>query len=298
MGNKVLKTIAGSSKTTLKLGNVELECYVLEDSTRVFSGNGLQKALEFPKNAGGTALNKMLETDGLSSILTTEITDKFKNRKEFVRPGAGGKLSKTYGYDVTLLIDIWDLLIEGRNRELLTPKQAEYAKVAEIIIRSTAKVGITALVDEVTGYQEIRDKDALKSILDKFLKKEFSAWAKRFPDEFYKEIFRLRGWKYSPTKRPGVIGKWTNDLIYERLAPGILDELQARNPITEKGTRKQKHHQWLSEDIGHPALNQHMHAVLGLMRASNNWDDFYALIQRAYPKKNENYQYQLTLKID
>jgi hypothetical protein len=126
----------------------------------------------------------------------------------------------------------------------------------KLLIRAFAVVGITALIDEATGYQETRDRLALQAILDKFLRKEFAAWAKRFPDEFYQEMFRLRGWQWKGMKvnRPSVVGHYTNDLVYERLAPGVLEELQRRNPRDEKGHRATKHHQWLTEDIGNPAL--------------------------------------------
>jgi hypothetical protein len=155
-------------------------------------------------------------------------------------------------------------------------------------VRGLAHVGIIALVDEATGYQEVRDKLALQAILDKFLLKELAAWAKRFPDEFYQEMFRLRGWQWRGMKvnRPSVVGHYTNDLVYQRLAPGILDELQLRNPKDEKGNRAAKHHQWLTEDIGHPALSQHLYATIGFMRASSTWDQFYRMMQRAFPKKN------------
>ena len=56
------------------------------------------------------------------------------------------------------------------------------AAKANIIMRALAHVGIIPMVDEATGYQEVRDKRALEAILDRFLRKEFAAWAKRFPD--------------------------------------------------------------------------------------------------------------------
>jgi hypothetical protein len=62
---------------------------------------------------------------------------------------------------------------------------------------------------------------------------------------------------------------------YERLAPGILAELEGRNPKDERGNRRGKHHQLLTDDVGHPALAQHLHAVIGLMRAAGTWDQFY-----------------------
>ena len=87
--------------------------------------------------------------------------------------------------------------------------------------------------------------------------------------------------------RPGVVAHWTNDLVYNRLAPGILRELRRRNPST-KGRRKQKHHQWLTEDIGHPALAQHIHAIIVLMRTADTWEEFQDRVDRALPKREDH----------
>ena len=89
------------------------------------------------------------------------------------------------------------------------------------------------------------------------------------------------------TNRPQVVGKYTRDLVYERLAPGIVAELESKNPPNQRGRRKTKHHQWLTEDVGHPALAQHLHALIGLMRASGTWKEFYAMVNRAFPKKGD-----------
>lgn len=178
---------------------------------------------------------------------------------------------------------------------LLTKQQLPIAKKCEILVRGLAQVGIVALVDEATGYQEVRDRLALQAILDAYLRKELAAWAKRFPDEFYREMFRLRGWPWErlSVSRPSIVGKFTNDLVYERLAPGVLEELQRLNPKDDRGRRKSRHHQWLTEDVGHPALAQHLHAVIGFMRASSTWDQFYRLIQRAFPKKGQTIEMNL-----
>jgi hypothetical protein len=46
-------------------------------------------------------------------------------------------------------------------------------------------LALLALVDEATGFQATRDREALQEMLDRFLRHELAAWAKRFPDEFY-----------------------------------------------------------------------------------------------------------------
>ena len=163
-------------------------------------------------------------------------------------------------------------------------------------MRGLAHIGITALVDEATGYQEIRDRQALQQILDKYLLAEQAKWAKRFPDDFCRQMFRLRDWPWKGMKvnRPSVVGKYTNDFVWDRLAPGIRDELERLNPKTDRGSRRGRHHQWLTADVGHPALQKHLSGVMALMRASTRWDQFTRMLQRAYPKINTN----LELPID
>lgn len=84
--------------------------------------------------------------------------------------------------------------------------------------------------------------------------------------------------------------KLTNDIVYERLAPGVLSELENKNPKDDRGRRKSTHHQWLTEDVGHPALAQHLHAVIGLMRASSTWGQFHTMHDRAFPKRGATLQ--------
>jgi hypothetical protein len=158
-----------------------------------------------------------------------------------------------------------------------------------------AHVGIIALIDEATGYQEVRDRQALQEILDKYLRKEFAAWAKCFPEEFYKQIFRLRQWQWRGMKvnRPQIVAHYTKDLIYARLAPGILTELEERNPKNEKGHRKAPHYWWLTEDVGHPALAQLLFGVIGLMRIAESWDEFIRMVDKAYPRRGDTLQLEL-----
>lgn len=169
---------------------------------------------------------------------------------------------------------------------LRTASDLATAQAAESLIVSIAKVGLTALIDEATGYQRDRDKDALQKLLDKYLRKEHATWAKRFPDEFYVQLFRLRGWPWKgmAINRPSVVGTYTRDIVYARLAPGVLKELEQLNPKSENGHRKAKHHQWMTDDIGHPALNNHLQGILAIMRASSSWQGFNRLLKKAFPR--------------
>tara|TARA_Y100000310_G_scaffold340619_2_gene437085 strand:- start:267 stop:1046 length:780 start_codon:yes stop_codon:yes gene_type:complete len=236
----------------------------------------------------GTELPVFLEAKNLKPLITKDM-EPVLTPIDFRTPrGASAE-----GFDAEILPTICDIYLQAREDGLLTPQQAVVAKQCEILVRGFARIGIIALVDEATGYQDVRARKALEEILDKFIAEELRKWAKTFPDEFYKEIFRLKNWPYAPwsVRRPGVIGRYTNDIVYERLAPGVLNELRRKNPVSPKGHRKARHHQWLTEDIGHPRLREHIAAVIALMRASNNWTQFHRMLQRAFPRYGTNLEF-------
>ena len=285
----------GSSDRPLRLLETEIPCYVLSDGTRVLTQEGFLSALgRAPKAKGGTGaahqsgavdvLPAFLAASNLKPLISKELIESTRPVK-FRRPTGG----HAFGFRAEALPQVCNVYLKARDQGLLLPTQLRLAQKADMLVRGLAETGIVALVDEATGYQDVRARDALQSFLDRFLRKELAAWVKMFPDEFFKEMFRLKGWAWKGTsQRPGVVGRYINDLIYDRLGPGVLEELQRKNPSDGHGRRKAKHTQWLTEDIGHPILAQHMYATIGAMRAHNDWDSFLAFFKRAYPKKGEN----------
>lgn len=288
-------------KGVLEIGDVKIPCAVLDNGKRVVSETGITNAILGSRSGASKRLKKAAETEGalLPLFLAPKTLEPLIDSD--LREGPLTPISYQddngieLGYDALLLPAVCEIWLKAREAGLLQRQQLAKAMQAEILMRSLAKVGITALVDEATGYQEVRNKDALRALLDAFLLKELAAWAKRFPDDFYKEIFRLRGWQWNKlsVKRPILVGRLTNDLVYERLAPGILSALENNNPKDERGRRKSTHHQWLTEDVGHPALAQHLHAVIGLMRASSTWEQFHEMLNRAFPKRGDSMQLEL-----
>lgn len=105
-------------------------------------------------------------------------------------------------------------------------------------------------------------------------------------------MFRLEGWPYEPSSvlRPAVVGRYTNDLVYDGLAPAVGKELEKLNPKNERGHRENKYFQYLTEDIGHPELREHSTSVIVLMRASDSWSDFMRSMKGALPKYGDTYE--------
>lgn len=284
----------GSDKTPLRLGEFEIPCYVLDDGTRVFSGRGIQKAIGASVNTSGAWLSKFVKSEAISSNLMPGILEKLNAPIVFNRNTSGGSQSDTYGYEATLLIDLCDAIIKAYETRLLNNET--YYNNANSIIRAVAKVGIIALVDEATGYnkEKTRAKDELQKFLDKFLSEEAARWIKVFDDLFFEDLYKMHNWTWTQTsKRPGVVGKWINDIVYERIAPLVLAELDKKNPKNENGNRSKKHHQYLSREVGLPKLKQHLEGVHALAMASKyDWTTFMHHMDNVYPK-----QYQ-QLEID
>lgn len=287
------KILKATHEGQLKILDKLLPCAVLEDGTRIISRASIFAAFERPVGGTRAKLPRFMEANNLQPYINQDIQGVAK-LVEYV--GKNNKIIK--GYRADILPSLCDIYLQAAKDRKIKKNQQKLVDIAEIMIRSLAKVGITALVDEATGYQNVRAKDALQIILDKYLLQEFATWSKRFPDEFYIEMFRLKQWdinKVKFTNRPGIVGTYTNDIVYERLAPNIVEELKKRNP-KDNGYRKVKHHQFLTDDIGHPALEQHLHTVIAFMRASTSWDNFKRLLQRALPKKNEQMLFDIERK--
>jgi hypothetical protein len=274
------------------IGGLKLPVFVLEDGTRLISQRGLQTTIRMGTGGGTTGAHRIARfvqkiEDKLS--ISNELSARMKSPVVFM-PLRGG--NPAYGNEATNLIDLCELLLKARDRrKILTPGQSKYADAADIVIRSFAKVGIIAVIDEVTGYQGVRPQDALHVYLQKLIRKELAAWVKRFPDEFYENIYKLKGWRWPGMQknRYSVVAYYTRDLVYDRIAPGLLEELERKSPPNQKGQRPNKLHQWLSEDVGNPMLAQHLYSLMMFQRLAINsgfgWNRYVKMVDRVLPKR-------------
>lgn len=288
--SQIIKATHGRADHPLKIGELEIPCYVLEDGTRVLTQTGVLSAMSLPdrgSSEGRTRLARFFDGQAFAPYVSEDIANNTNAPIRF-RTTAG---AIAYGYPAEMLVHLCEAILKARDAGL----SGRYARIiaqADIIMRGLATVGIVALVDEATGYQRDRPRDALAKIFEAFVNKEIQRWIRRFPPEFYEHLFRLRGIPYSVEqgqKRPAYFGHLTNDIVYKRLAPNILEELQRVNPVDPgTGVRRSTHHQRLTNDIGVNALNSHIGSTIALMTITpdGEYDEFINLLDRVKPRLN------------
>ncbi|MPZ22917.1 MAG: hypothetical protein GEU28_05120 [Dehalococcoidia bacterium] len=278
----VPRAIASSDDTPLRIGNREIDCYVLEDGTRVLSQAGLLVAFGRNRRAATRDLElpPMLQGAALEPYLTPEIREEARPIR-FLTPSG----NRANGYRAELLPAICNIILEAHDDNALAPGQLRTAREADLLLRALATVGIVALVDEATGYQEVRERDALAAVLEAFVAQELQPWLKTFPNDFYKEMHRLRGLPYDGSvRRPQYFGNVTNEIVYKRLAPGVLEELRQVAERDDEGRPRHRYHQRLTQNVGYPKLREHLGSVVTLMKLSVSWDEFTAHLDRLHPR--------------
>jgi len=275
----------------LRIGEVELDVYVLQDRRRVISKKAMAHALQL-KSEGGNAFMRTLSRKGIASVISDELRKKIEKPIFF----QGIKGESCDGYEAEVLIEVCDSIIEAKNKNKLVNSQLFLAFQAEVIFRSAAKIGIIALVDEATGYLD-SIKDEYRKLFESFVKNELSEWEKHFPDKFFSMIYRLYGLKRQApdsSKHPQFFGHFIRKFVYFPLANSngaILFELEKKNPVVYAGgTRKYKFFQYLSDEVGVDAFKQHLWQVVGIGEASPDKTaferSFYRAFPEAIPKKN------------
>jgi hypothetical protein len=281
----VAQAVCGSPDRPLVISGIEIQAYVLEDGTRVLTQGDIQEALGRHRKAnvrnedGEEQVPPILQGKGIKPFISNELLEKSRPIK-FRTPQ--GTLAS--GYCAEILPEICEVFLKARDGNALQKQQAHIAVRADILVRGLAAVGIIALVDEATGYQDMRAKNALATYLERFVAKEIQNYVKLFPIGYYKGLCRLRGVPFSADLQlPRYFGRLTNNIVYARLAPAVLEELRRKNPVIN-GRRKNKHYNWLTPGLGHPKLLQHLGSVVTLMElAEDSWDAFVKMLDKIHP---------------
>jgi hypothetical protein len=273
----------------MTVGDLDLDCYVLEDGRRLFHKRGMARALGM-KSGGGNVFMRAVQRKGLGSEVNAELLAKIEDPIVF-KPLTQ---DLAHGYDADVLVDVCKAVIRAGEADKLTKSQEGLATQARILLQAFAKVGVTALIDEATGYQQVRDPNALRILVQQYIEAEKREWEKQFPDDYYDELNRLYGSKRLTTtgsgaviqNRPQHFANFTRSHVYHPLENGaVLEELDRINPkIDKRGTRRARFHQHLTLGYGIEKLKRQVGEVMTLMKVSDTVGQFRRLFAKRFPQ--------------
>ncbi|MDD5634883.1 MAG: P63C domain-containing protein [Candidatus Omnitrophica bacterium] len=249
----------------------EMVCFVLDNGKRVISNDTFSRALgmDSAQELANFIIDKNFRPF-ISYDLKTLLED------PLVFDDIHGKEYR--GYEAMILYRVCEVVAEARTKgSIKTIKEKRYDEYCNSLARIFAKKDIIPLIDEVTGYQKIAHRDVLQKHLSSYFCGEKLEIAKKIPDNFYKELFRLRNWSWKDLilKRPTSLGKIMDDVIFERLPAKIIKALHKSSL---------SHDENVKSEIRIQAI-MHIYAALALMKAATTWDGFTRSLARAFPKK-------------
>lgn len=252
----------------LDIGNVQLECHVLNDGRRVLSQTEFVRVMSGGRKRG--SLRPYLQKHPLVD------EDLFAGRTiEFKMPQ---NPQTAIGYEATLLVELCEAYLQADEQGLLKPNQRGLAKQAGIVMRACAKVGIIALIDEATGYEKFREKRALQVKLQLFIADEMQEWARMFPEEFFYELARLEGVHYSARHRPLRWGQYIMHFVYRAVDKDVAKELKSRTPNPHF---RENLHQWL-RGPGRQTVHDHIQGVIAVMKTCESMPEFKRRFDKAF----------------
>jgi hypothetical protein len=254
----------------LRLLDRDIPCYVLDDGQRVIGRLATTEMLTGIKRQGD--FESYIRPANIRQFINTEnIGDRMVS---FRLPDVDRLHIEVKGLPHDVLLDVcrgFMRALEASNNPAsgvkLTPRQHQIALQAGLFLAACSDVGLLALIDEATGYQYARAKDALEVKLHAFLEQEMRKWEKTFPDELWLEFGRLTGWKGPVHLRPKYWGNLVMELVYDYLDTDVAQWLRDNAPKPRHG---QNYHQWLSSQYGLQKLTEHIWKLIGIAKTCEN----------------------------
>jgi hypothetical protein len=290
----------------------QIACAVLDTKLRLLTQETFLTTLgRAGKAKGGHGSQRLMRVGGLPPFLAAEnltpfISDELRQAAMPVvfRTSRG---ARAYGYDAQLLPMVCEVYLKARDAHLkalkeaqqkrergenveakpvLMPSQEPLVETCDLLMRSMAREHIVALVDRATGYVDQQIRDDITKVLEQYIAPHLMPWTHRFPDEFFKQVYRIHGWPYvaGNRKMPQYVGKLINKYIYGYLPEGVLEKLQELNPVTASGWRATQNHRFMT-DTGNIHLDRQITSTTTIMALSASAPDFDANFHKVHTKR-------------
>jgi hypothetical protein len=247
-----------------------LDCYVLDDERRVVSQNGLARSLSGV--TGSANLTRYLDRIDGGSAWLSSVTG-----LDFVLPG--GRVAK--GIEATAIPDLLQLYVDALSLGTLHPQQLTVAARAAKMLGALAKVGVIALIDEATRYQEQREAAALSFAFRAILLESTCQWDMMWPAEFVLAMCRLHGETWVGGPQPKFLASTYEKIYHLILGEEVCVELKRRNPDPRHGSN---HHQWLTPEA-REVVRRQVPILIAIAEQCGSKEEFWARLEHRYANR-------------
>jgi hypothetical protein len=274
----------GSESLKLKLGNLALSCYILENGQRVLTKTSVQKALGYDGKSENWLFEFLMHINRLTPVEPV-ILEALSKDAVFQINNAEITATK-YGVSANLFVEACNAIIKAKEDGFLFISELKYAKSAETIIKAIGDADIEKLIDYASGFDLFRQnhKEALMRFMITNYNKEYPVWIKSFPNNFIEAILAFKSWNWKElNENAEKIGAYFNHILFSRVEDVIFENLESSKPKM-KYRKKNTPEQY----IEHPDLKAQIQAITALIRASGkNQTIFEQLINKSFPNKRD-----------
>lgn len=276
------KAIFGSLSQKLELQNFELDCYVLDDLTRVVGKLKFEKILGLDsKSKTGLydfllSLNKYIPVpDALLKKVSSPIFFKILSNDETVNAESG--------YPSGVMLEVCLILLKAKGEGYLAVNQLKIGKNSEKILKFLNNKNINCLIDTASGFNFFKEKtkENFKNYLLKQKDDPAFEWVTTFTDEFYEGIFVFTQTNWQEfRKNPIKLADFVYNTIFMRIDDKTLEVIRATKP---KRSYVNKNGFLLNRE--YPKLqifNQTLHSFF--IESNYERSEFIQIVIKNYPK--------------
>lgn len=301
--NKKEDVLKATHQGELAIGDIKIPVAVLNNRERVISIRGFSKFLGVKGGGAYWKSKREGDSDDLPEFISAKylepfIGDELRETIKNTVPYYAKNGQEAVGIRANVIPKICDVWLKAQAADALAEGKQNVANQARLLLGALAEVGITALIDEATGFQKL--KDEYNQIIEKYIATELQNWIRTFGEDYYQQIYRLKGWDWNrfaidKKNHPWSVANITNRIVYEKLPVGVLQKLREINPTDGKGARKHRHFQHLTPNEGYVHMLKHLGAIVNIMErhADGGWDGALHEIDVRFPSQQDPYQLRL-----
>lgn len=256
----------------ISIGGVDVNFYVLDDGSRIADMEAAKKGL-------GLSAERLLRIPGVPDTLPSSVLAHAKKQLVF-RENETAQPKPCVLAEV--IVHLCAATLSVRRANGLANDDLMYGNFAEMLLADVATKAARVFVDAITGSVMPKDSDPGDAMMSTITQPYF----RTYPDEFYDELYRLRGLGAVPNygKHPSYFGNLTNNIIYKRFAPGVLAALKDNSPRSEgTGKHRRKLFQMLSPDKQTELQEDYLPTVIEIMKSCDTFDEFIGKLDERFP---------------